>query len=210
MEREIVREATYARHYFFGRSPARSAEFRRSGAWTRRGRAGDQGFRHVRFGSQVLSRQRKGRNLWVSPWPTDRSLPATSLAARSWRSDRACPRRWLASCMRAMQHHYLGCGTCPHCQTGWMQMCASGVKKVYGITAHGAHARYMSCPAETLVGLPDALSFKTGAAISCGYGNGLGGAAPFGAYGRPRHRHLWPRVRSDFPPPSWRWRWGRW
>jgi threonine dehydrogenase-like Zn-dependent dehydrogenase len=76
--------------------------------------------------------------------------------------------------MRAMQHHYRGCGVCPHCSTGWMQMCVEGVKEVYGITGHGAHARYMKCPARTLVPLPDELSFETGAAISCGTGTAWG------------------------------------
>ncbi len=39
--------------------------------------------------------------------------------------------------MRAMQHHYRGCGVCRHCATGWMQLCVEGVKEVYGITATG-------------------------------------------------------------------------
>ena len=72
--------------------------------------------------------------------------------------------------MRAMQHHYRGCGVCPHCATGWMQLCVEGVKEVYGVTGHGAHAKYMKCPARTLVPLPDELSFNAGAAISCGTG----------------------------------------
>lgn len=72
--------------------------------------------------------------------------------------------------MRVMQHHYRGCGVCPHCSTGWMQLCVEGVAEVYGATAHGAHARYMKCPARTLVRLPDELSFEAGAAISCGTG----------------------------------------
>jgi threonine dehydrogenase-like Zn-dependent dehydrogenase len=72
--------------------------------------------------------------------------------------------------MRVMQHHYRGCGVCPHCSTGWMQLCVEGVAEVYGATAHGAHARYMKCPARTLVLLPDGLSFEAGAAISCGTG----------------------------------------
>lgn len=72
--------------------------------------------------------------------------------------------------MRAMQHHYRGCGVCAQCSTGWMQLCEEGVKEVYGATGHGAHARYMKCPARTLVPLPDELSFETGAAISCGTG----------------------------------------
>jgi D-arabinose 1-dehydrogenase-like Zn-dependent alcohol dehydrogenase len=41
---------------------------------------------------------------------------------------------------------------------------------VYGVTANGAHADYMTVPARTLVPLPDELSFATGAAISCGTG----------------------------------------
>ncbi|MBN9510211.1 MAG: zinc-binding dehydrogenase [Alphaproteobacteria bacterium] len=75
---------------------------------------------------------------------------------------------------RVMQHHYRGCGVCPHCSTGWMQLCVEGVKEVYGVTGHGAHARYMRCPARTLVPLPDELSFATGAAISCGTGTAWG------------------------------------
>jgi len=70
---------------------------------------------------------------------------------------------------RVMVHHYSGCGTCRHCQTGWTQMCSSG-SIVYGRTGHGAHAPYMKVPAYTLVALPDELSFATGAAISCGTG----------------------------------------
>jgi threonine dehydrogenase-like Zn-dependent dehydrogenase len=70
---------------------------------------------------------------------------------------------------RVMVHHYAGCGTCPHCRTGWSQMCASG-STVYGVTGHGAHAPYMKVPAYTLVPLPDALGFETGAAVSCGTG----------------------------------------
>lgn len=76
--------------------------------------------------------------------------------------------------MRVMQHHYRGCGVCEHCATGWMQLCVEGVAEVYGATGHGAHARYMKCPARTLVPLPDELSFDAGAAISCGTGTAWG------------------------------------
>ena len=75
---------------------------------------------------------------------------------------------------RMMVHHYRGCGACAHCSTGWQQMCVEGVAEVYGVTGHGAHARYMKCPANSLVALPDALSFETGAAISCGTGTAWG------------------------------------
>ena len=74
---------------------------------------------------------------------------------------------------RVMDHHYFGCGTCPHCLDGWSQLCLGGFV-VYGATAHGAHAPYMKVPARTLVPLPEELSFTTGAAISCGTGTAFG------------------------------------
>ena len=84
---------------------------------------------------------------------------------------------------RVMQHHYRGCGVCDHCSTGWMQLCFEGVAEIYGTTGHGAHARYMKCPARTLVPLPDSLSFDTGAAISCGTGTAWGALHRLGLQG---------------------------
>jgi 2-desacetyl-2-hydroxyethyl bacteriochlorophyllide A dehydrogenase len=75
---------------------------------------------------------------------------------------------------RVMQHHYEGCGTCLHCSTGWQQLCVEGVKSVFGVTGHGAHAKYMKCPASTLVPLREDISFVAGAAISCGTGTAWG------------------------------------
>ena len=70
---------------------------------------------------------------------------------------------------RVMCHHYKGCGACQDCRAGWQQLCPDGFV-VYGATAHGAHAPYMVVPADTLVALPEQLSFSEGAAISCGTG----------------------------------------
>lgn len=84
---------------------------------------------------------------------------------------------------RVMQHHYRGCGVCHHCSTGWMQLCVEGVKEVYGVTGHGAHAKYMKCPARTLVPLPDELSFAAGAAVSCGTGTAWGALHRLGLQG---------------------------
>ena len=56
---------------------------------------------------------------------------------------------------------------------GWSQLCLDGIT-VYGATGHGAHAKYMKVPAHTLIKLPEDLSFKTGAAISCGTGTAYG------------------------------------
>ena len=74
---------------------------------------------------------------------------------------------------RVMVHHYAGCTVCPHCRTGWTQMCVEGAT-VYGVNGNGGHATYMKVPASTLVRLPEALSFSTGAAISCGTGTAFG------------------------------------
>ena len=72
--------------------------------------------------------------------------------------------------MRVMQFHYDGCGVCAQCRAGWRQLCLNGVKTIFGVTGNGAHTKYFKCPADTLVPLPDELSFETGAAISCGTG----------------------------------------
>src|SRR5258707_582038 len=74
---------------------------------------------------------------------------------------------------RVMDHHYDGCGNCKHCRAGWTQMCLEGTV-VYGSGGHGGPAKYMKVPVSTLVPLPDALSFVTGAAISCGTGTAWG------------------------------------
>ena len=70
---------------------------------------------------------------------------------------------------RVMDHHYAGCGTCPHCRVGWSQLCRAGIT-VYGVTAHGGHADYLKVPVRTLVELPEQLSFAEGAAVACGTG----------------------------------------
>ena len=84
---------------------------------------------------------------------------------------------------RVMVHHYKGCGVCEHCRVGWSQLCAGGIV-VSGGTGHGAHAPYMKVPAYTLVPLPEALSFETGAAISCGTGTAYGALRRMNVSGR--------------------------
>jgi len=84
---------------------------------------------------------------------------------------------------RVMVHHYKGCGVCEYCRVGWSQLCAAGIV-VYGATGHGAHAPFMKVPAYTLVPLPEALSFETGAAISCGTGTAYGALRRMSLSGR--------------------------
>src|SRR6202035_1363021 len=75
---------------------------------------------------------------------------------------------------RVMIHHYKGCTVCGHCRSGWAQLCQEVPVTVYGNNGHGGHAAYMKAPAFTVVPLPDALSFTTGAAIACGTGTAYG------------------------------------
>jgi threonine dehydrogenase-like Zn-dependent dehydrogenase len=75
---------------------------------------------------------------------------------------------------RMMVHHYSGCRACEHCVTGWPQLCQRERISAYGSSEHGGHAPYLKVPAHTLVRLPEALSFRAGAAISCGTGTAYG------------------------------------
>lgn len=75
---------------------------------------------------------------------------------------------------RVMVHHYSGCGRCGQCRSGWPQLCQVQSPKIFGVTAHGAHAPYLQVPARTLIPLDDSLSFRVGAAISCGTGTAWG------------------------------------
>lgn len=75
---------------------------------------------------------------------------------------------------RVMVHHYTGCACCSFCRAGWQQMCQEQPVRTYGNNGHGSHARYFKVPADTVLPLPDELSFSTGAAISCGTGTAYG------------------------------------
>ncbi|TPG49584.1 iditol 2-dehydrogenase [Roseomonas nepalensis] len=83
---------------------------------------------------------------------------------------------------RVMNHHYAGCGCCSPCRSGWTQMCDDG-STTFGANGDGAHAKYMKVPAESLIPLPDVLSFRAGAAISCGTETAWGGLDRLGLRG---------------------------
>ena len=85
---------------------------------------------------------------------------------------------------RMMVHHYQGCTQCSHCRSGWQQLCQEVPVKVYGNNAHGGHAKYLKVPANTMVPLPESLSFTAGAAISCGSGTAYGALRRMNLSGR--------------------------
>ena len=55
----------------------------------------------------------------------------------------------------------LGCGRCPHCLHGDIMLCPDF--KCIGFEANGAHADYMTIPAENCLPLPDEMDYITGA-----------------------------------------------
>jgi len=61
-------------------------------------------------------------------------------------------------------------------------MCDAG-SITFGANGNGSHARYMKVPADSLIELPGDLSFKAGAAISCGTGTAWGGLDRLGLRG---------------------------
>jgi 2-desacetyl-2-hydroxyethyl bacteriochlorophyllide A dehydrogenase len=84
---------------------------------------------------------------------------------------------------RVMVHHYTGCTQCNQCRSGWQQLCQEVPVKVYGNNEHGGHAPYLKVPADTLVPLPDEMSFSAGAAISCGSGTAYSALRRIGVSG---------------------------
>src|SRR5450759_5190900 len=135
---------------------------------------GDQGVRDVRHRSAHLSRAGSaGRGSGGRHQAAGRGDRRARALRRRRGGGRGRQREGAPVGERVMDHHYDGCGTCKHCRAGWTQMCLEG-PVVYGSGGHGGHARYMKVPVSTLVPLPDALSFVTGAAISCGTGTAWG------------------------------------
>lgn len=71
---------------------------------------------------------------------------------------------------RVMVHHYDGCRNCEYCRSGWTQLCEDGLIVYGGHSGNGAYAEFMKVPAHSLIKLHDDMSFKAGAAVSCGSG----------------------------------------
>jgi D-arabinose 1-dehydrogenase-like Zn-dependent alcohol dehydrogenase len=109
---------------------------------------------------------------------------------------------------RVMVHHYQGCTQCNHCRSGWQQLCQEVPVKVYGNNAHGGHAQYLKVPANTLVPLPDELSFSAGAAIACGSGTAYSALRRMNLSGNDTIA-IFGQGRWDWQPPNTPRRWAR-
>ena len=83
----------------------------------------------------------------------------------------AVAEEWLGR--RVMVHHYFGCGHCDQCRSGWTQMCRLGATAMGG-TAPGSHTELIAVPLDTVIPMPEPLSFLAAAAVSCGTGTAWG------------------------------------
>lgn len=72
-----------------------------------------------------------------------------------------------------MIHHYIGCGRCDQCRTGWTHLCREE-HRALGYAVNGGHAPFLKVPFSIVMPLPEVLSFAAGAAISCGTGTAWG------------------------------------
>jgi threonine dehydrogenase-like Zn-dependent dehydrogenase len=71
---------------------------------------------------------------------------------------------------RVIIYHISGCGLCRDCRDGYMISCTSPLRAAYGWQRNGGHADFLLAEENTLVALPDELSYVDGALIACGFG----------------------------------------
>jgi NADPH:quinone reductase-like Zn-dependent oxidoreductase len=65
---------------------------------------------------------------------------------------------------RVAVHPYLHCGTCEYCLAGEESVCIRG--DILGLMSNGGYAEYVAVPANSLVPIPESLSFVDAAAVS--------------------------------------------
>lgn len=71
---------------------------------------------------------------------------------------------------RVILYHISGCGVCDDCKAGYMISCHNAARAAYGWQRDGGHAPYLLAEENTLVHLPDELTYVDGALIACGFG----------------------------------------
>lgn len=69
---------------------------------------------------------------------------------------------------RVSVYHYIGCGKCNQCLSGYWQWCAE--TKGLGVAAHGGDADFVLVKEQNCIALPDELSFIDGAFMACAAG----------------------------------------
>ncbi len=71
---------------------------------------------------------------------------------------------------RVVVYHISGCGVCEDCKHGYMISCTGPQRAAYGWQRDGGHAAYLLAEENTLVGLPEGMTYVDGALCACGFG----------------------------------------
>ncbi|PAV24091.1 oxidoreductase [Pyrrhoderma noxium] len=71
---------------------------------------------------------------------------------------------------RVVVYHIQGCSSCHYCRLGLYISCEGAERKAYGWQRNGGHGEYLLADVQSLVRLPDPLTFLDGAIIACGLG----------------------------------------
>jgi len=76
---------------------------------------------------------------------------------------------------RVAVYHIAGCGYCEECRKGYMIGCTSALRQAYGWQRDGGHADYILAESNTLIRIPDELTYADGALVACGFGTAYQG-----------------------------------
>jgi threonine dehydrogenase-like Zn-dependent dehydrogenase len=87
---------------------------------------------------------------------------------------------------RVAIYHISGCGHCRDCRSGYMISCTGAERAAYGWQRDGGHAELMLANVDTLLPLPDELTYEDGALVACGWGTAWQGILRAGVSGRDR------------------------
>jgi len=87
---------------------------------------------------------------------------------------------------RVVVYHIAGCGLCHDCRGGWYISCSSTERGAYGWQRDGGHADFMLADVQSLVALPDELSYVDGAMVACGFGTSYAACSRAAVSGRDR------------------------
>lgn len=71
---------------------------------------------------------------------------------------------------RVIVYHIQGCTSCHYCRLGLYISCEGAQRKAYGWQRNGGHGDFLLADVQSLVWLPDPLTFLDGAIVACGLG----------------------------------------
>ncbi|KAL5498846.1 hypothetical protein ACEPAH_2201 [Sanghuangporus vaninii] len=87
---------------------------------------------------------------------------------------------------RVVVYHIQGCGSCHHCRQGLYISCEAPERKAYGWQRDGGHGEYILVDVQSLVKLPDPLTYIDGAIVACGLGTAYAALSRAQVSGRDR------------------------